>query len=52
MRGRRGPTSKRVMMEQFVVDRLRESLHDCVVTPNDPDYDPARATFSLNIAPG
>jgi hypothetical protein len=31
-------------MEQFVVDRLRESLHDRVVTPDDPDYP--------DIAPG
>jgi hypothetical protein len=37
-------------MEQLVVDRLRESLHDRVVAPGDPDYDTARVTFNLDIA--
>ena len=36
-------------MEQFIVDRLRESLHDRVVTPSDPDYDTARATFNATV---
>jgi hypothetical protein len=38
------------MMEQLVVDRLRESLDDRVVTTGVPDYDTARATFKLRLA--
>jgi FAD/FMN-containing dehydrogenase len=37
------------MMEQFVVDRLRESLHERVTTPEHPDYDAARTTFNATI---
>jgi FAD/FMN-containing dehydrogenase len=36
-------------MEQFVVDRLRESLQDRVVTPADPAYDEARTTFNATV---
>ena len=39
----------RVMMEQFVVDRLRASLHERVTTPDHPDYDAARATFNATV---
>ena len=36
-------------MEQFVVDRLRESLHDRVTTAGPtPDYDAARTTFNAH----
>jgi hypothetical protein len=37
------------MMEQFVVDRLRASLHERVTTPDHPDYDGARATFNATV---
>jgi len=37
------------MIEHFVVDRLRESLHDRVVIPGDRDYDTARATFNATV---
>jgi FAD/FMN-containing dehydrogenase len=37
------------MMEQFVVDRLRASLHERVTTPDQPDYDGARATFNATV---
>ena len=36
-------------MEQFVVDRLRASLHERVTTPDHPDYDGARATFNATV---
>jgi hypothetical protein len=36
-------------MEQFVVDRLRASLHERVTTPDHPDYDRARATFNATV---
>ena len=36
-------------MEQFVVDRLRASLHERVTTPDHPDYDAARATFNATV---
>jgi FAD/FMN-containing dehydrogenase len=37
------------MMEQFVVDRLRETLGDRVTTPDHPDYDAARTTFNATV---
>jgi FAD/FMN-containing dehydrogenase len=36
-------------MERFVVDRLRESLADRVLTAADPGYDEARATFNATV---
>ncbi len=36
-------------MEQFVVDRLRDSLHERVTTPDHPDYDAARTTFNATV---
>ena len=36
-------------MEQFVVDRLRASLRERVTTPDQPDYDAARATFNATV---
>ena len=36
-------------MERFVVDRLRESLADRVLTAADGDYDTARATFNATV---
>ena len=36
-------------MEQFVVDRLRDSLHERVTTPDHPEYDTARATFNATV---
>ena len=37
------------MIEQFVVDRLRDSLHERVTTPDHPDYDSHRATFNATV---
>jgi FAD/FMN-containing dehydrogenase len=37
------------MMEQFVVDRLRDSLNERVTTPDHPDYDAARTTFNATV---
>ncbi|MEA2619514.1 MAG: hypothetical protein QOC97_287 [Chloroflexota bacterium] len=37
-------------MEQFVVDRLRESLSDRVTTAVDPAYDEVRTTFNATIS--
>jgi FAD/FMN-containing dehydrogenase len=37
------------MMEQFAVDRLRDSLHERVTTPDHPDYDTARTTFNATV---
>lgn len=36
-------------MERFIVDRLRESLHDRVTTAADPGYDDARSTFNATV---
>lgn len=36
-------------MERFVVDRLRESLQDRVLTAVDPEYDDARITFNATV---
>ena len=36
-------------MERFVIDRLRESLADRVLTAADGDYDAARMTFNANV---
>jgi FAD/FMN-containing dehydrogenase len=36
-------------MERFVVDRLRESLQDRVLTAADMEYDAARATFNATV---
>jgi FAD/FMN-containing dehydrogenase len=37
------------MMEQFVVDRLRDSLHERVTTSDQPDYDAVRAPFNATV---
>ena len=37
-------------MEQFVVDRLRESLVDRVTTAVDPAYDEVRTTFNATVS--
>ena len=48
--GRRDRTTARgLMMEQFVVDRLRDSLRKRVTTPDDPGYDAARTTFNATV---
>jgi FAD/FMN-containing dehydrogenase len=36
-------------MESFIVDRLRESLQDRVLTAADPEYDAARTTFNATV---
>ena len=36
-------------MERFVVDRLRESLHDRVTTAADAGYEEARTTFNATV---
>jgi FAD/FMN-containing dehydrogenase len=36
-------------MERFVIDRLRESLQDRVLTSADPGYDTARSTFNATV---
>ena len=37
-------------MEKFVIDGLRASLADRVVTPADPGYDDARASFNATVS--
>ena len=37
-------------LEKFVVDGLRASLEDRVITAADPGYDEARATFNATVA--
>ncbi len=36
-------------MERFIVDRLRESLEDRVLTAADAEYDDARTTFNATV---
>ena len=47
--GATGRPARGLMMEQFVVDRLRDSLHGRVTTARRSDYDAARATFNATV---
>jgi FAD/FMN-containing dehydrogenase len=44
-----GHRERELVVERFVVDRLRESMQDRVTTANDPGYDVARTTFNATV---